>query len=96
MSNISLDLKTLSYKKAGIGRYCINLSQQLVNRNKFNFFGISGPETDVNLLHSMVLSGKINLPIKSSLIRSFIVPFLLPKKIELHHSMDNSGIINFQ
>ena len=96
MSNISLDLKILSYKKAGIGRYCINLSQQLLKRNKFKFFGISGPETDTNILHSMVLNSKINLPIKSSLIRSFIVPFLLPKKIELHHSMDNSGIINFK
>ena len=96
MTYISLDLKTLTYNKAGIGRYCINLSQQLVNRRKFNFFGISGPETDTNILHRMVLNGKKNLPIKSSLIRSFVVPFFIPKQIRLHHSMDNSGVINFK
>ena len=95
MSYISLDLKTLTYKKAGIGRYCINLSQQLLNRNNFNFFGISGPETDIGLLQSLSLKNENNLAIKSSLIRSFIVPFLLPSKIELHHSMDNSSILHF-
>ena len=48
--NVSLDLKTLNNHNAGIGRYCINLTSQLLKRNKYQYFGIMGPESDDSLI----------------------------------------------
>ena len=48
--NVTLDLKTLTHVKAGIGRYCINLTSHLLKRNKYQYFGITGPESDDSLI----------------------------------------------
>ena len=48
--NVTLDLKTLNNHNAGIGRYCINLTSHLLKRNKYQYFGIMGPESDDSLI----------------------------------------------
>ena len=39
MKQIIFDLKTLTNVKAGIGRYCINLTSHLLKRKKNQYFG---------------------------------------------------------
>ena len=48
--NITLDLKTLTHVKAGISRYCMNLTSHLLKRSKYQYFGIMGPESDDSLI----------------------------------------------
>ena len=50
MKQIIFDLKTLTHGKAGIGRYCINLTTHLLKRKKYQYFGIMGPESDDSLI----------------------------------------------
>ena len=47
--NVALDLKSLTNRNAGISRYCINLTSHLLKRNKYQYFGIMGPESDDTL-----------------------------------------------
>ena len=93
MTWISIDLKTLTTKKAGIGRYTINLSKHLLKHRAFDYFGISGPETDPDLLRTLCLSRLYHFPVRSTIIRSALLPFFLPKYIDLHHGLDNYGIL---
>ena len=67
MKQIIFDLKTLTHLKAGIGRYCINLTSHLLKRKKYQYFGILGPESDASLAN---IESKKYLIIQSSLIRS--------------------------
>ena len=87
--NVTLDLKTLNNHNAGIGRYCINLTSYLLKRNKYQYFGIMGPESDDSLIS---IESKKYFNIKSSLIRSYLLTFSLPKNSKIVHSMDNSSL----
>jgi glycosyltransferase involved in cell wall biosynthesis len=89
---ICLDLKTLTYIKAGIGRYCINLSSYLLKRRRYEFSAIMGPESNDSIIN---IDSKINLNIKSSLIRSYLLSFSLPENSLIFHSLDNSSL-NFK
>ena len=89
MKQIIFDLKTLTHLKAGIGRYCINLTSHLLKRNKYQYFGIMGPESDDSLIN---LESKKYFNIQSSLIRSYLLAFSLPKNSSIVHSMDNSSL----
>ena len=75
MKQIIFDLKTLTHGKAGIGRYCINLTSYLLKRNKYQYFGIMGPESDASLAN---IESKKHFNIQSSLIRSYLLTFSLP------------------
>ena len=86
---VTLDLKTLTHVKAGIGRYCINLTSHLLKRNKYQYFGIMGPESDDSLIS---IESKKYFNIQSSLIRSYLLAFSLPKNSSIVHSMDNSSL----
>ena len=88
MKQIIFDLKTLTQLKAGIGRYCINLTSHLLKRNKYQYFGIMGPESD----DSLIDIEKNYFNIQSSLIRSYLLAFSLPKNSSIVHSMDNSSL----
>jgi hypothetical protein len=89
VKEIIFDLKTLTHLKAGIGRYCINLTSHLLKRKKYQYFGIMGPESD----DSLIDIEKINyFNIQSSLIRSYLLAFSLPKNSSIVHSMDNSSL----
>ena len=92
MYRISLDLKNLSYKNAGIGRYCINLSQQIAKFDTLNCFGITSPATNFKIFKSLKLKNYKFFPFQSSLIRSLFIPIILPNNIQIHHSFDNSCI----
>ena len=87
--NVTLDLKPLTHVKAGIGRYGINLTSHLFKRNKYQYFGIMGPESDDSLID---IEKKNYFNIKSSLIRSYLLAFSLPKNSSIVHSMDNSSL----
>ena len=87
--NVTLDLKTLTHVKAGIGRYCINLTSHLLERNKYQYFGIMGPESDDSLIN---IESKKYFNIQSSLIRSYLLAFSLPKNSKIVHSIDNSSL----
>ena len=87
--NVTLDLKTLNNHNAGIGRYCINLTSHLLKRNKYQYFGIMGPESDASLAN---IESKKHFNIQSSLIRSYLLAFSLPKNSSIVHSMDNSSL----
>ena len=78
MKQIIFDLKPLTHVKAGIGRYCINLTSHLLKRNKYRYFGIMGPESDTLLAN---IESKKHLNIQSSLIRSYLLAFSLPKNL---------------
>ena len=99
MSNnflIGLDLKTLSLRSAGIGRYTISLVRQLIERSSFNYAGFISPNTELSLLpqsNLRIINGTIK-NIQSTLLRSAL---FLPSKasgcgVDLFHSLDNSTI----
>jgi len=89
---ISIDMKTLSIRKAGIGRYSISLTRNLLRRSKFKYYGIAGPETDLAVYQSLSMDQRRYFPIGSSLARATTLPFALPQQISLHHTLDNSCI----
>ena len=89
MKQIIFDLKTLTQLKAGIGHYCINLTFHLLKRKKYQYFGIMGPESDDSLIS---IKSKKYFNIQSSLIRSYLLAFSLPKNSTIVHSMDNSSL----
>ena len=74
--NVTLDLKTLNNHNVGIGRYCINLTSHLLKRNKYQYFGIMGPESDDSMID---IEKKNYFNIQSSFIRSYLLTFSLPK-----------------
>jgi len=87
---VALDLKTYTRKAAGVGRYCIELTQNLVSRGAFDYCGLVAPQTDRSLLPDLRLLPGAFDQVKSSLIRSF---WALPRglknsPIDLSHSMD--------
>ena len=90
MINISLDVNNCNNTNAGIGRYCKNLFKHLLKRNQYNYIQITGPKTDEDLIsfnHKI-----INCSVKSSFLRSYFLPFLLSKEINVHHSFCNDSI----
>ena len=87
--NVTLDLKTLNNHNAGIGRYCINLTSHLLKRNKYQYFGIMGPESDDSLIS---IESKKYFNIQSSLIRSYLLTFSLPTNSNIVHLLDNSSL----
>ncbi|MBU3914816.1 glycosyltransferase family 4 protein [bacterium] len=92
MNKISLDLKTFSNHFAGIGRYTLQLTKELVARQRFVYLGITGPQTDHSQLHGLSDQNQVHVSQQSTVKRSLILPFHLPKDTVLHHSMDNSCI----
>ncbi|MGK0289510.1 MAG: glycosyltransferase involved in cell wall biosynthesis [bacterium] len=95
-TKVGIDLKTYSLLSAGIGRYSINLIQNLLQNKNFNYHGFASPLTDFSLLpknqiklvqgvhnftQSSLLRGKIILPLQASL-----------SKVELFHTLDNNVI----
>ena len=63
MKQIIFDLKTLTHLKAGIGRYCINLTSHLHKKKKYQYYGIMGPESD-DLLISIETKKYLNRELK--------------------------------
>jgi len=87
---VALDLKTFSRKAAGVGRYCIELTRNLVRRGEFDYRGLAAPQTDRSLLPDLELLPGSFEQVKSSLARSF---WALPRglgqhKVDLTHCMD--------
>ena len=73
MKQIIFDLKTLIHGKAGIGRYCINLTSYLLKRNKYQYFGIMGPESDASLAN---IESKKHFNIHTKQILNYLtIPF---------------------
>ena len=89
MKQIIFDLKTLTHAKAGIGRYSINLTSHLLKRNKYQYFGIMGPESESSLVD---IESKKYFNIQSSLIRSYLLTFSLPTNSNIVHLLDNSSL----
>lgn len=93
---IGLDLKTFTLQNAGIGRYTINLVQELIKRDRHSYIGFLSPRTDRQQLKSCTLKTAQGLSSRfnSTIFRSLVlVPFQIKKEnIDLFHSMDNSTI----
>ncbi len=71
MINISLDVNNCNNLNAGIGRYCKNLFEHLLQRNQYNYIQITGPKTDEDLIS---FNPKIiNCSVKSSFLRSYFL-----------------------
>jgi len=90
---VALDLKTFSRQAAGVGRYCIELTQNLVRRKAFDYRGLSAPQTDLSLLPPAAEFPLLRGPydqVKSSVARSF---WALPRglgqhQVDLTHCLD--------
>ena len=93
---IGLDLKAFSLKNAGIGRYSLNLTQNLIKRGSFSYVNFLGPNSAIEYLPKMntIIANGISTRFNSTILRSLLLlPFeLQKKKIELFHSMDSSTV----
>lgn len=94
---IGLDLGTFSTRNAGIGRYTINLVNQLIRNNSFFYTCFLSGNSDVSLLRDrkeIRLVSDFTAPVKSNLARSsFILPFQASlNNINLFHSMANNAV----
>jgi glycosyltransferase involved in cell wall biosynthesis len=92
---IGLDLKTLSLKYAGIGRYTSSLVQELTSRNQFSYVGFQSPSSDTSILKNIQLKYNqgITKIFNSTVLRSMLIPIDLSlNNIDLFHSLDNSTV----
>ena len=96
MANISFDLKNFSPNKMGIGRYSFQIVKHLIHNKIHKYFGISSPEIDLNNLNLDPIKIEYYCSLKSTFLRSIIIPFVLDNKIDIHHSLENNVILDLK
>jgi glycosyltransferase involved in cell wall biosynthesis len=86
---IGLELKTYSSKAAGVGRYTVELVDNLLRRKQFSYFGFTSPQTES--LRVPLASKQYFVNTKSTVLRSISIPmFHWKADIKLLHTLDAS------
>ena len=96
MANISFDLKNFSPNKMGIGRYSFQIVKHLIHNKIHKYFGISSPEINLNNLNLDPIKIEYFCSLKSTFLRSIIIPFVLDNKIDIHHSFENNIVLDLK